>query len=86
MIKFFHLWDWAEVQTMLKDVARLDGRVGKLQSHFDQANEDLRQIRISTEKITRRGTQIAEVEIEEIEDIDAEAEAMAPQLKAVSDD
>ena len=77
-----------EVQTMLKDVARLDGRVGKLQNHFDQANEDLRQIRISTEKISRRGTQIAEVEIEEIEDIEAEAEAeaIAPQLKAVSDD
>ncbi|MCH8926669.1 MAG: DNA recombination protein RmuC, partial [Proteobacteria bacterium] len=75
----------AEVATMLKDVARLDGRVGKLQSHFDQANEDLRQIRISTEKIAKRGTQIAEVEFEEIE-AEAEAEAIGPQLKAVSDD
>jgi DNA recombination protein RmuC len=75
-----------EVQTLLKDVMRLDDRVGKLQSHFNQASDDVRQIRISTEKIARRGTQIAEVEIEEIEDIEADAEAMAPQLKAVSDD
>ena len=75
-----------EVQTLLKDVMRLDDRVGKLQSHFNQASEDVRQIRISTEKIARRGTQIAEVEIEEIEDIEVEAEPIAPQLKAVSDD
>jgi DNA recombination protein RmuC len=77
-----------EVQTLLKDVMRLDDRVGKLQSHFNQASDDVRQIRISTEKIARRGTQIAEVEIEEIEEIEAEAEveAIGPQLKAVSDD
>ncbi len=75
----------AEVQTMLKDVARLDGRVGKLQSHFAQANEDLRQIRISTEKVTKRGEKIAEVEMAEIE-ADAEAEAIGPELKALPDD
>ncbi len=39
----------------------------------------------STEKVTKRGTQIAEVEIEEAQD-EVETEAMAPQLKAVSDD
>ena len=80
-----------EVQTMLKDVARLDDRVGKLQSHFGQANEDLRQIRISTEKVTKRGEKIAQVElqdIEELEDLGAEpeAEAIAPQLKVISDE
>ncbi len=75
----------AEVQTMLKDVARLDDRVGKLQSHFAQANEDLRQIRISTEKVTKRGEKIAEVEMAEIE-ADAEAEAIGPELKALPDD
>jgi DNA recombination protein RmuC len=75
-----------EVQTMLKDVARLDGRVGKLQSHFNQASEDLRQIRISSDKITKRGEQIAEVEIEEIEELEAEAEAIGPHLKAIPND
>jgi DNA recombination protein RmuC len=74
-----------EVQTLLKDVMRLDDRVGKLQSHFNQASDDVRQIRISTEKIARRGTQIAEVEMQGMEQ-EPETEAVAPQLKAVSDD
>jgi DNA recombination protein RmuC len=77
-----------EVHTMLRDVARLDDRVGKLQSHFGQANEDLRQIRISTEKVTKRGEKIAQVELEDIEELEpgAETEAVAPQLKVIPDD
>jgi DNA recombination protein RmuC len=54
-----------EVHTMLQDVARLDERVGKLQRHFDQTGEDIRQIRISTDKVTRRGERIQELELEE---------------------
>ena len=84
----------AEVHTMLKDVARLDDRVGKLQSHFGQASEDLRQIRISTEKVTKRGEKIAQVELGEQGEQDAleeletapGSEAAAPQLKVISDD
>ncbi len=86
-----------EVHTMLKDVARLDDRVGKLQSHFGQASEDLRQIRISTEKVTKRGEKIAQVELgeqgeqeelEELEELEAAPgnAATAPQLKVISDD
>ena len=74
-----------EVQTLLKDVMRLDDRVGKLQSHFTQASDDVRQIRISTDKITTRGDRIAEVEIQAMEQ-EAETEATAPSLKVVSDD
>ena len=55
----------AEVQTMLADVGRLDDRVGKLQRHFDQATEDLRQIRISTDKVTKRGERIEAVQLSE---------------------
>ena len=47
-----------EVRTLLTDVSRLDDRVGKLQTHFDQATNDLRQIRISTDKVTKRGEKI----------------------------
>jgi DNA recombination protein RmuC len=54
----------AEVQRLLEDVRRLDDRVGKLQRHFDQSTEDLRQIRISTEKVTKRGERIEEVQVE----------------------
>ncbi|NKB48854.1 MAG: DNA recombination protein RmuC [Alphaproteobacteria bacterium] len=53
-----------EVATMMTDVARLDDRVGKLQRHFDQAGEDMRAVRISTEKITKRGDRIQDLEIE----------------------
>ena len=74
-----------EVQTLLKDVMRLDDRVGKLQSHFNQASDDVRQIRISTEKITKRGERIAEVEMQGMEQ-EVETEPKVPQLKAVSDD
>lgn len=52
-----------EVRILLDDVGRLDDRVGKLQRHFDQANEDMRQIRISTEKVTKRGDRIEELEL-----------------------
>ncbi len=54
-----------EVQKMLQDVRRLDTRVGKLQRHFDQANEDLRQIRITTEKVDKRAERIDALQLED---------------------
>ncbi|MFQ5955122.1 MAG: DNA recombination protein RmuC [Kiloniellales bacterium] len=54
-----------EVQKMLQDVRRLDTRVGKLQQHFDQATEDMRQIRISTEKVDKRAERIDEIQLGE---------------------
>jgi len=53
-----------EVRTMLQDVLRLDDRVAKLQRHFEQAGEDVRQIRISTEKVAKRAERIEEMEFE----------------------
>jgi DNA recombination protein RmuC len=54
-----------EVRALLTDVARLDERAAKLQKHFDQTSEDLRQIRISTEKVTKRGERIEELQLED---------------------
>ena len=54
-----------EVQTMLEDVKRLDERVGKFQIHMRQADADLSQIGTSTEKITKRGERITEIELGE---------------------
>ena len=54
-----------EVLAMMKDVGRLDERVGKLQRHFDQAGEDIRQIRISAEKVSKRGERIEELQFED---------------------
>jgi DNA recombination protein RmuC len=52
-----------EVLTMLEDVARLDDRVGKLQRHFDQSAEDVRQIRVSADKVTKRGERISDLQL-----------------------
>jgi DNA recombination protein RmuC len=54
-----------EVLRLLQDVVRLDDRVGKLQRHFDQTTEDIRGIRISTEKVVNRAERIEELEIDE---------------------
>jgi DNA recombination protein RmuC len=55
----------AEVGRLIDDVTRMHERVLKLQTHFNQANEDVRQIVISAEKVEKRGARIAEVEFEE---------------------
>ncbi len=54
-----------KVLELVKDVERLDDRVGKLQTHFVQANEDIRQIQISTGKISKQADQIKSVELED---------------------
>jgi DNA recombination protein RmuC len=55
----------AEVGHLMDDVARLNERVVNLQKHFGQANEDVRQILISAEKVERRAGRIREVEFDE---------------------
>src|SRR5205807_10559149 len=52
----------AEVGVLIDDLRRLHDRVLKLQQHFGQANEDVRQILVSAEKIEKRGGRIKEVE------------------------
>ncbi len=54
-----------EVAAMAKDVDRLDQRVAKLQTHFNQSSEDIRNIRISTEKITKRADKIESLDLED---------------------
>ncbi len=55
----------AEIVTMLGDVERLDDRVGKLERHFSQATEDIRLVRISADKVTKRGARIGELDLNE---------------------
>jgi DNA recombination protein RmuC len=47
-----------------QDVNRLGDRVDKLQKHFGQAVEDVRQVAISTDKIVQKANLIRDVEIE----------------------
>jgi DNA recombination protein RmuC len=53
-----------EVAHMIGDVGRLRERVLRLQQHFGQANEDVRQILISSEKVEKRATAIEDLEFD----------------------
>jgi DNA recombination protein RmuC len=53
-----------EVGRILEDVRRLNERVGKLDTHFRQANDDVSLISKSTDAIMRRGTRIADMELD----------------------
>ena len=51
--------------------------------HFDQATDDVRQIRISTDKVTKRGERITDLQLEDEDGAAAvEAEDLAPPLVA----
>jgi DNA recombination protein RmuC len=52
-----------EVGVLLNDVRLLSDRVSKLQSHFNQADADIKNILISTSKITGRAERIEKVEL-----------------------
>ncbi|MGA7487498.1 MAG: DNA recombination protein RmuC [Xanthobacteraceae bacterium] len=63
----------AEVGHLMDDLRRLNERVLKLQQHFTHANEDVRQILISAEKIEKRGARIEEVEFDDAGEPPADA-------------
>jgi DNA recombination protein RmuC len=65
-----------EVLNLGDDLGRLRERVLKLQSHFGQANEDVRQILISADKIEKRAGRIEELDF-------SKAEAPAEATRAV---
>jgi DNA recombination protein RmuC len=57
-----------EVGHLMGDVGRLADRVRKLQTHFNQSNDDIRQALISVEKIESRGERIRQVEVGSLEE------------------
>lgn len=52
-----------QVDLMMKDVHRLEERVGKLATHLSQAENDISDIQTSTRKIISRGDKIDEIEV-----------------------
>jgi DNA recombination protein RmuC len=61
----------AEVGHLMDDVDRLRERVLKLQQHFGQVSDDVAQVLISADKITKRGGRIESLEFEGEEPHDA---------------
>jgi len=70
----------AEIGKMMEDVQRLDERVNKLSTHFDQARKDVELVLTSSGKILQRGEKIAEIELDAP---DAAPSVAAPQLRQV---
>jgi DNA recombination protein RmuC len=66
-----------EVARLVKDVSLLGERVRKLQNHFNQASEDIRQAVVSIGKIEVHGERIQEVELR----AEGGAAIAAPTLK-----
>ena len=52
-----------EVGRLMDDMGRLDERVRKLQSHFALTARDIEQIVTSTDKVTKRGQRIADMDL-----------------------
>ena len=73
-----------EVRHLLTDVARLRERVGKLDGHFRQAQEDVAQIATSSDKIAKRGERIDQLEFNEPQAVKP-AEAAAPVIGSLFD-
>lgn len=76
-----------EVIRLMDDVGRLDDRVRKLDSHFRLAQKDVEQILTSSDKVSKRGTRITDLDFQEGQ---SEGKAVAtdggdkkPKLKAV---
>jgi DNA recombination protein RmuC len=55
----------AEVVKLLEDVNRLKERTGDLRRHFDMANADIDKITQSSDKISKRGSRIENLDLEE---------------------
>jgi DNA recombination protein RmuC len=70
-----------EVGHLMNDIGRLRERVAKLGTHFNQANEDVRQIMISAEKVEKRGERIRNVEFGE-DDATPALPGAAPRIEA----
>ncbi len=71
-----------EVMHLADDLGRLRERVQKLQTHFNQANEDVRLIAVSAEKIDRRAERIKDLEFDG-DNAPAELPRGKPELFAV---
>ncbi len=56
-----------EVGILSQDIRRLDDRVEKLQTHFNQSIKDVEQIRTSTKKIIKRSDKIESLDVDHSE-------------------
>ncbi|MGH8865085.1 MAG: DNA recombination protein RmuC [Burkholderiales bacterium] len=58
-----------ELGKLGKDFSRFDARMKKLADHIRQAHEDAQQVQISSDKISRRFSQIERVELDQVDQV-----------------
>ncbi len=63
----------------MEDVGRLKERASDLRRHFDMANGDLEKLGVSADRITKRGTKIESLDLEDMK-TDGELPAPRPRL------
>lgn len=68
-----------EIIRLMEDVSRMDERVRKLDTHFRQAQKDVEMILTSSDKVSKRGTRIVDLDFEDNKNV----EAPKVKLKAV---
>ena len=68
-----------EILKLLEDVRRLDDRVSSLDKHFNLAEKDIREIRISSDKVIGRGERIRDVDLSDA-DAAVSTDAGQPEL------
>ena len=73
-----------EVGHLMDDIERLHERVLNLQKHFGQANDDVRQILISAEKVEKRAGRIKDVEFDGEEQPEPAAISAPPRARLVA--
>jgi DNA recombination protein RmuC len=66
-----------ELAKLGKEFGRFDQRMKKLADHIRQAHEDAQEVRITSDKITRRFTQIERVELEHLDSVAMLEETLA---------
>jgi len=59
-----------ELAKLGREFSRFDQRMKKLAGHIRQAHEDAEQVRVTSDKITRRFEQIERVELEQLSDVE----------------
>jgi len=68
-----------EIIRLMEDVSRMDERVRKLDTHFRQAQKDVEMILTSSDKVSKRGTRIVDLDFEDSKNVEVEK----VKLKAV---
>ncbi|MCG8624707.1 MAG: DNA recombination protein RmuC [Proteobacteria bacterium] len=75
-----------EVGELLKDINNLDERVGKLKRHFDQAQQDVTDIRMSTDAITHTGKSIGKIETNRLPNTSSTNTPLPPKSDEADDE